>query len=302
MGARFRIAASRSLNAAFVEPVRLNYRHAFHAGNFADVVKHALLCHLVDYLKRKDKPFRVFDTHAGRGRYSLAADEAARTGEHLSGITALVGSPIWDDPALEPYRRVIEDVRAEWGPDAYPGSPQILRHLLRRQDRLSAYELHPVDAAALAAAFAGDVQVKAIELDGWLALGAHLPPKERRGLVLIDPPFEESGEMERIVDRLTLAWKRWPGGIYAVWYPIKRRAQLAEFHDLLRRSGIRDVVAADFYREPLSDDERLVGSGLVVVNPPFTFAQGATQIMMALKPVLGLPGKADCGIIALADE
>ncbi len=280
----------------------MNYRHAFHAGNFADVVKHALLCRLIEYLKRKEKPFRVMDTHAGRGRYDLTADEARRTGEHEAGIGALRASPAWDAPLLGPYRETVEAAEAALGADAYPGSPWIARHLLRRQDRLSAYELHPVDAAALAAEFAGDVQVKTIELDGWLALGAHLPPKEKRGLVLIDPPFEEVGEFERIVARVAEALKRWPGGTYAIWYPIKRKAQYEAFHAALRESGMRNVIAADFFREPFSADERLVGTGFVVINPPFTFAEEAEVTMRTLIPVLGVPERAHCGIIALAAE
>ncbi|WP_182085714.1 23S rRNA (adenine(2030)-N(6))-methyltransferase RlmJ [Aureimonas sp. ME7] len=280
----------------------MNYRHAFHAGNFADVVKHALLCRLVEYLKRKDKAFRVLDTHAGIGRYDLSADEASRTGERREGIDALVASPAWDEPLLAPYRETVEAVRREFGRDAYPGSPLIVRRLLRRQDRLSAYELHPTDAKLLAGEFAGDVQVKTIELDGWLALGAHLPPKEKRGLVLIDPPYEATDEYERIVARLGEAWRRWPGGTYAVWYPIKRRAAYERFHEALRTSGIRNVVAADFFREPFASEERLVGTGFAVVNSPYTFADEAMGIMEALRPAIGISGKADCGIIALVAE
>jgi 23S rRNA (adenine2030-N6)-methyltransferase len=226
----------------------LNYRHAFHAGNFADVHKHALLARLVEYLKRKEKPFRVFDTHAGRGRYDLLADEARRTGEHEAGISALLASPAAGHPLLEDYCGVVRALREETGTLAYPGSPLLARRLMRRQDRLSAYELHPVDAQALAAEFAGDVQVKAIHLDGWLAMGAHLPPKERRGLVLVDPPFEQAGETERIVEGLAKAHARWAGGIYALWYPIKRASEREKLHRLLAESGIPDIVTAEFFR------------------------------------------------------
>lgn len=276
----------------------MNYRHAFHAGNFADVHKHALLTRLVEYLKRKEKPFRVFDTHAGRGRYDLASSEARRTGEHAEGIDRLLASPAANDPALSAY---VETVRA-FGPSIYPGSPLLLRRLLRQQDRLSAYELYPADAAALADEFAGDVQVKTFALDGWLALGAHVPPKEKRGLALIDPPFEAENEAERIADGLAKAHRRWPGGLYAVWYPIKRPADRERLHGLLRATGIPRVIAAELFREPFAADERLVGSGLAVVNPPYTFADEATAAMRALAPVLGRNGSGDCGITALADE
>lgn len=280
----------------------MNYRHAYHAGNFADVHKHALLARLIDYLKRKEKPFRVLDTHAGRGRYDLAGDEATRTGEHLSGIAALLGSPIAQDPLLADYVGVVRQVAAETDGPAYPGSPLLARRLMRAQDRLSAYELHPVDAQALKANFAGDFQVKAIELDGWLALGAHLPPKERRGLVLVDPPFEREGEIERIVEGVVEAHRRWAGGIYALWYPIKRRSERERLHALLAQSGLADIVAAEFFREPFADEERLVGSGLVVINPPFVFANEAQTVMDRLLPVLSRSPDAHCGVLALVGE
>jgi len=276
----------------------LNYRHAFHAGNFADVVKHALLVAIVDYLKRKDKKFRVIDTHAGRGRYDLSSEEAQRTGEHLDGISRLLDSPAASAPELRTY---LDLVRAE-GALAYPGSPLIARRLLRRQDRLSAYELQPHEAAALAEVFAGDVQTKVIALDAWLALGAHLPPKEKRGLVLIDPPFEKQSEIDDIVTAVTQAHKRWPGGIYAIWYPIKRRAERARLHAGLKASGIPDILAADFFREPFTATETLVGSGLVVINPPYTFAEEAARVMAILKQVLGKDGQGSFEMVAISAE
>ncbi|TIT43493.1 MAG: 23S rRNA (adenine(2030)-N(6))-methyltransferase RlmJ, partial [Mesorhizobium sp.] len=170
----------------------MNYRHAYHAGNFADVVKHAVLTRLLDYLKQKDKAFRVIDTHAGIGRYDLSSVEAQKTGEWLGGIGRLVGADLDTRVAalLAPYLEAVRAVNPEGGVKNYPGSPLIARHLLRKQDRLTAIELHPQDAERLKAVFAGDFQTRVIELDGWLALGAHLPPKEKRGLVLVDPPFE----------------------------------------------------------------------------------------------------------------
>lgn len=280
----------------------MNYRHAFHAGNFADVHKHALLSRLVAYMKRKEKPFRVFDTHAGRGRYDLSGDEARRTGEHLEGISRLLASPAAQEPLLADYLEVVRDVAGEPAHPAYPGSPLLVRRLLRPQDRLSAYELHPVDAAALKAEFAGDVQVKAIELDGWLALNAHVPPKEKRGLVLIDPPFEREGELDRIVEGVIAAHRRWTGGTFAIWYPIKRRAERERLHALLKDSGIPDIQTAEFFREPFPVEERLIGSGLAVINPPFVFRQEAETIMQALLPALGLSSEAHCGVLALVDE
>ena len=168
----------------------MNYRHAYHAGNFADVVKHAALSRLVEYLKLKDKAFRVVDTHAGIGLYDLSSDEAQKTGEWLGGIGKLLqaGLSAQAKPLLQPYLDAIGAANPQGGMQRYPGSPLIVRHLLRPQDRLSAIELHPQDFQTLKALFAGDFQVRTMELDGWLALGAHLPPKEKRGLVLVDPP------------------------------------------------------------------------------------------------------------------
>ncbi len=281
----------------------LNYRHAFHAGNFADVHKHALLARLVLAFQRKDKAFRVYDTHAGIGRYDLSADASTRTGEYRTGIARLLESDAANDLLLAPY---VGCVLAEGSTDGalrfYPGSPVLIRQLLRPQDRLSAYELHPQDARSLAELFAGDVQTKAIHLDGWLALNAHLPPKERRGLVLIDPPYEEPGEFERIVDRLVRAHRRWPGGTYAVWYPIKKREAVAAFHASLSDSGIADIIACDLRRQAAGAVETLIGSGLVVVNPPYGFQEEARQVMERLLPVLALDTKADCGINVLAPE
>jgi 23S rRNA (adenine2030-N6)-methyltransferase len=266
----------------------VNYRHAYHAGNFADVVKHVLLTRLIEYLKRKDKPFRVFDTHGGRGLYDLAAPEAQRTGEYRDGIERVVADApeLSADPLFSAYFAAIEpDIAAH----RYPGSPLIARRLLRHQDRLSAYELHPADAAALRALFAGDVQVKAIELDAWLALGSHLPPKEKRGLVLIDPPFEKTSEIDDIADGLARAYRRWPGGTYAVWYPLKRPAAVAALHRALAGIGADEVVVAD---------ERFVGTGLAVINPPFVFAEEAKAVLKRLVPLLGHGSTATARVFA----
>ncbi|MCB8836607.1 23S rRNA (adenine(2030)-N(6))-methyltransferase RlmJ [Aurantimonas sp. VKM B-3413] len=262
----------------------MNYRHAFHAGNFADVVKHVLLARLVAYLQRKDKPFRVFDTHGGRGLYDLGGDEARRTGEAEDGIRRLAtaSTEILSDPLFASYWEAVrEDVAA----GRYPGSPLLVRRLLRPQDRLSAYELHPADAAALRALFAGDTQVKTIELDAWLALGAHLPPKEKRGLVFIDPPFEKPSEVDDIATALARAMKRWPGGTYAVWYPMKRQAMVAALRERLAALAPEGVLFAEFLREAYAPEERFVGSGLAVLNPPFIFPDEAEAILTRLLPV-----------------
>src|SRR5690606_21452809 len=169
----------------------------------------------------------------------------------------------------------------------YPGSPAIARHLLRRQDRLTAIELHPADAAALKRHFAGDFQTRVIELDGWLALGAHLPPKEKRGLVLVDPPFEERDEFGRIVEGLKKAWRRWPGGIYALWYPIKERKAVEAFRRELAGAGIPKMLELALEIRAPSAEPRFDGSGMIVVNPPYPLEAEAKTLLPALATTLG---------------
>ncbi len=266
----------------------MNYRHAYHAGNFADVVKHAALSRLVEYLKLKDKAFRVVDTHAGIGLYDLSSEEAQKTGEWLDGIGRLLEAKISPDAQalLAPYLEAVKSDNPEGSVEIYPGSPLIVRRLMRPQDRLSAIELHPQDFQRLKSLFAGDFQVRTIELDGWLALGAHLPPKEKRGLVLVDPPFEQEGEFDRLVDGLLRAHRRWPGGIYALWYPIKDRAAVSQFRAGLKASGIPKILDVAFEVRQPSRDERLDGSGLVVVNPPFVFEKEMRVLLPELKKAL----------------
>ncbi|TJW39086.1 MAG: 23S rRNA (adenine(2030)-N(6))-methyltransferase RlmJ, partial [Mesorhizobium sp.] len=232
----------------------MNYRHAYHAGNFADVVKHVVLSRLVEYLKQKDKAFRVIDTHAGIGRYDLSSSEAHKTGEWQGGIGRLIDAEPSGAAAalLAPYLDAVRSLNPDGAVKKYPGSPLIARHLLRKQDRLSAIELHPQDVAKLKALFASDFQTRVIELDGWLALGAHLPPKEKRGLVLVDPPFEEEGEFDRLVEGLQRAHKRWPGGIYALWYPVKDRKAVAAFRKALKETGIPKLLDIGFEIRPPS--------------------------------------------------
>ncbi|MBN9218766.1 MAG: 23S rRNA (adenine(2030)-N(6))-methyltransferase RlmJ [Mesorhizobium sp.] len=282
----------------------MNYRHAYHAGNFADVVKHVVLTRLLEYLKQKDKAFRVIDTHAGIGRYDLSSVEAQKTGEWQSGIGKLIGAPLDAGAAalLAQYLETVRSLNREGGVRKYPGSPLLARNLLRKQDRLSAIELHPKDAAKLKAEFAGDFQTRVMELDGWLALGAHLPPKEKRGLVLIDPPFEEEGEFSRLVDGLVKAHKRWPGGIYALWYPIKDRKAVIAFRKALKQSGIPKLLDIEFEIRPASTEPSLDGTGMVVVNPPFTLESELRTVLPALHNMLAVQKPAHWSLEWLAGE
>lgn len=256
----------------------MNYRHAFHAGNFGDCMKHALLVWLIRALQRKPGAVSILDTHAGIGRYDLSGGPATRTGEFLSGIFRLLDDP----PApLADYVGLVREL------GLYPGSPAIARALLRPQDRLVCCELHPDDFLPLRGTFAGDRQVSVHRRDAWEALGALLPPPERRGLVLIDPPYEAPDEFEKLAAGLRLGHSRFPSGVFAAWYPIKHRAPVRAFHATMRESGIRDIVAAEFcLREPL-DAARLNGCGMSIVNPPFRFEAEAEPILAALLERLG---------------
>lgn len=272
----------------------MNYRHAYHAGNFADCVKHALLVWLVRAMQRKLAPLFVLDTHAGAGRYDLNLDPAQRTGEWRGGIGRLLEDT---PPALADYVGLVREL------GLYPGSPVLLRALLRPGDRLVCCELHPEDAAALRRQFARDPQVAVHRRDGWEALGALLPPAERRGLIMLDPPYEASDELARVAAGLGRAHRRFRGGVYAAWYPIKHRAPVRAFHAAVRESGLRDVVAAELaLREP-TDPARLNGCGLLILNPPYGFETSASPMLSALLDRLGEgePG-AGAGVRRLADE
>jgi 23S rRNA (adenine2030-N6)-methyltransferase len=256
----------------------VNYRHAFHAGNFADCVKHALLVWLIRALQRKPSAMMILDTHAGSGRYDLAGGAAARTGEARAGIFRLLDDP---PPALADYVGLVQSL------GLYPGSPAIARALLRPQDRLACCELHAEDAAALRAAFAGDRQVAVHRRDGWAALGALLPPPERRGLTLIDPPYEAPDEFFRLAEAIGTARTRFASGVIAAWHPIKHRAPVRALHAALRDGGLRDIVAAELWLRAPLDAARLNGCGLLVVNPPFRFEAEAPAILAALLDRLG---------------
>jgi 23S rRNA (adenine2030-N6)-methyltransferase len=285
----------------------MNYRHAFHAGNFADVVKHAVLALLIGRLKAKDTAFRVIDTHAGIGLYDLAADQAARTGEWREGIGRVWGAR--RDPALDallaPYLAAVAAANGAPEPaplTRYPGSPWIARHLFRRRDRLTAVELHPEDAQALEALFAGDVQVRTIALDGWLALGAFVPPKERRGLVLVDPPFEARDDFDTLLATFTAAYRKWPTGLYALWYPVKDLPAIDRFRLGLARSGIRRLLRAELTVRDRNTPATFSGAGLVICNPPWRFATTLEGLLAGLLPLLAQAPGAEHVLDEIAGE
>ena len=271
----------------------MNYRHAFHAGNFADVVKHIILTRVLAYLMRKDAAFRVIDTHAGVGLYDLLGDEAGRTGEWREGIGRLMAADL-PEPAATLVAPYLAAVTAQNGDDQlryYPGSPFIARHMLRDQDRLMALELHPTDAEALRQNFEGDIQTRVTQLDGWAAMGTHLPPKEKRGLVLVDPPFEIKGEFERMVQALVKAHARWPGGTYAFWYPIKDPKDVQAYVKGLRATCIDKILRLELTIRSPSIPPRLHGTGMVVVNPPYVLEDEMRTLLPKLAGLLADEGR-----------
>jgi 23S rRNA (adenine2030-N6)-methyltransferase len=269
----------------------VNYRHAFHAGNFADVIKHIILTRLIEYLKLKPAAFRVIDTHAGIGRYSLTGDEARRSPEWMDGIGKLLKAELAAKPRalIQAYLDVVASENPNNTLARYPGSPLLARKLFRPQDRLSALELHPKDVELLAAVFAGDIQARVTALDGWLALNAYVPPKEKRGLVLVDPPFEDDGEWQRLVEGLAKAHRKWATGIYALWYPLKEPREVNGLIADLKATGIKRMLRIELLVERAVAG-KLYGSGMIVVNPPFVLEDEMKTILPALVKALGREG------------
>lgn len=268
----------------------MNYRHAFHAGNFADVFKHAVLTLLLGHLCRKDTPFAVFDVHAGVGLYDLWGDAAGKTGEWQDGIERFLAEPA--PPDLADYVAAVGAVNEPGSLRFYPGSPLLARRAMRPGDRLVLAELHPDDVRLLKGNFAGDPQVAVHHRDAYEALKALLPPPERRGLVLIDPPFEIGGEFTRIRRGLAQALKRWVAGTYVVWYPIKDRPPVAAFHEELAALPVREILAAELLIHSDDYPARLNGCGLAILNPPWQLDETLTGLMPELHRRLGRSGGA----------
>lgn len=276
----------------------MNYRHAYHAGNFADVLKHVVLFALIDALKSKPAPFAFIDTHAGSGSYALDSVEAGKTGEWREGIARLlfpdVGPHASAGPAqaLPPLlRRWLDGLLAlpgnQHGLKVYPGSPLQAAMALRPGDSAQLCELHPEEAARLRELFRHDARVHVHQRDGYEALKALLPPKEKRGLVLIDPPYEaQEGEYRQIEQALKAALARWPTGIFAVWYPIKQRSQVQPFLRWLQHSGARRVLRAELLVHADDSPLRLNGSGMAIVNAPWKLDDALRDTLRALARLL----------------
>ena len=270
----------------------MNYRHAFHAGSFADVLKHAVLVRALLHLHEKTAPFRVIDTHAGAGRYDLRGPEAERTGEWRSGI-----GKVFDDPPeggagdlLDPYLALVRAENSTGALRYYPGSPRIAQTLCRPQDRMIFCEREPEARKALAAVVGRDRRAKVSELDGWTALKALLPLPERRGLVLVDPPFEAPNEFERIVEGLAEAHRRFGNGTYLLWYAIKEPREVERFCRRIARLGVPKILRLELSVTAPRPAAPLAGCGLIAVNPPWTLEGEMRILLPALVARLGRAG------------
>jgi 23S rRNA (adenine2030-N6)-methyltransferase len=275
----------------------MNYRHAFHAGGFADVVKHIVLVRILTHLHEKPAAFRVIDSHAGAGVYDLTAEEARRGGEWLTGIARIMQARFSETtgPLLKPYLDIVRAFNPQRDLQTYPGSPLIARALLRPQDRLVACEVEPKARKRLIDALRRDAQARVVDLNGWVALPAFVPPKERRGLVLIDPSFEHKDEFARLADGFTQAFAKWPTGSYLLWYPVKSRRAT----DSLAKHVAAAVAAAsapgaclrlEFSVAPQQAGAALTSAGLLIVNPPWRLAAELKAILPELEKPLGQGG------------
>ncbi|SDR34517.1 23S rRNA (adenine(2030)-N(6))-methyltransferase RlmJ [Pseudovibrio sp. Tun.PSC04-5.I4] len=255
----------------------MNYRHIYHAGNIGDVLKHAVLANILMYLQKKEGAYRVLDTHAGVGLYDLTSEKAQKTGEWQQGVGKVLEqideAPEGVKQALAPWLETVGNLNPGGGVQFYPGSPEIACMLARKQDRLTLTELHPEDFEELKNNYGGDKKVKVIALDAWLALGSFLPPKERRGVVLIDPAYEVEDEFDRLADGIIRGWKRWQTGIFAIWFPVKKFRAVRQLIATLEEAGIRNTIKIELSAGVVSDDAAMKASGMIVINPPWTLTK-----------------------------
>ena len=255
----------------------MNYRHIYHAGNIGDVLKHVVLANIIKYLQKKEGAYRVLDTHAGIGFYDLSSEKAQKTGEWQQGVGRVLEhidtAPDAVKDVLAPWLEIVENLNPANGLQFYPGSPEIAVMMARKQDRLTLTELHPEDFEELKENYGRDKKVKVIALDAWLALGSFLPPKERRGLVLIDPAFEVEDEFQRLAEGAIRGWKRWQTGTFALWYPVKDPRSVKQLTASLEEVGIKNVLRLELSAGQVSPDRPMKSSGMLVINPPWTLKQ-----------------------------
>ncbi len=274
----------------------MNYRHAFHAGNHADVLKHIVMARIIEQLKQKDKPFRVFDAHAGIGVYALDGPEALKTGEWEGGIGKMPALFAPDVEALlAPYRKVLAKLNPDGGLTRCPGSPEVIAQLLRPQDRFTLNELHPEDYATMKERYYNDARASITGIDATVLMKANLPPPERRGLVLIDPSYEVRNEKELILEALQYGYRRFANGIFLIWYPVKGVDYAEQICAAFQKLGIPATMKVELRIRESFDGGGLAGSGLIVVNPPWALEAELKLVVPALASRLGIGtwGRAD---------
>lgn len=279
----------------------LSYRHAFHAGNFADVLKHSVLIHTLNYMVQKDKPLRVIDTHAGAGGYSLTGHQPIKNREYGAGIGAL-----WQredlPPLLSAYVEHIKSVNSDQQLRFYPGSPLLAQALLRPQDRLFLHELHSTDCRLLKETFGRDRRAKIIEEDGFQGLQSLLPPPDRRALVLIDPSYEIKSDYQLAIRNLTEAHRRFATGTYMLWYPVVMRQRVDEMEKALQKSGIRNIQLFELALEPDSFEHGMTANGMIVINPPWTLWSAMEEALPYLVDTLGTGAGSSYRLVQLVAE
>lgn len=268
----------------------MNYRHHFHAGNFADVMKHVLLLQLLKRLNLKDKPYRYIDTHGGAGKYDLSEAPAQKSGEFLSGIHRLMqlqpGQIKKSPEGVQQYLKLVEELREQEGKGAYPGSPWVALQGLREIDKATVFEMQS-DVFEQLRHNIRDKKMGLHERDAYEGLLGVIPPREKRGLVMIDPPYEvERKDFPQLVELIQNAYNKWPTGVFAVWYPIKDRAMIQRFEKKMIKTGIRRQLVCEICVWPDDTPIGLNGCGLLVINPPWKFAQEAEEALKWLFPHL----------------
>ncbi len=280
----------------------MNYRHSFHAGNVGDVLKHVVLVALLDRLLTKPAPLFFLDTHAGRGRYDLKSDEAVRGGEWQDGIGRLMSATELP-PEFSRYLDLVRDFNgAGQSLHAYPGSPLLAFKVLRREDRKVFVELHSDEAGRLRDETRGRRNLSVLVEDGYAVLKAQLPPKENRGMVLLDPPFEATTEFTDLANALKGALLRWPNGLFCAWYPLKAGAEADYLHGTLASSGIRKILVLELTTRPGDSPTGLVGSGLVLINPPWQFDERMRIVLPILHKLLSPTGSGKTRVEWLVEE
>lgn len=273
----------------------MNYRHAYHAGNFADVLKHAVLTLILRYMTQKPQPMRVIDVHAGVGLYDLAGIEAGKTGEWREGIGRLLAAPLAGEAGtlLAPYLDAVTSLNEPGAPlRYYPGSPLLARKLLRRSDTLIANELHPEDFETLKHHLKGSPNTRVMNLDAWVALKSLLPPPERRGLVLIDPPFEATDEFDKLSASLAEAIRRFATGTYVVWYPIKDAREVSHFLKRVRALGLPKLINVELAVCAREARPGLNETGVLIVNPPYVLGRELAALLPGLCKALAADAQA----------